>query len=189
MPRRALWALAAAALALAACGSGGAPAPRSAGELVNFRLSPDLSHWLVGPIAAMATPEEVRGYLAIGDELSAVDFIESFWQRRDPDPEEPGNPVRIAFEQRAMDADRLYSEAGLLGRRTARGVVYVLHGEPARVEYEVAPDGGEPVEVWRYPEDAAPGLDGRPPNRLYWFRKQGGLTVPYQRGGRRSGVG
>jgi len=186
MLRRPLWPLALAALALAACASGGATSPRSAGELINFRLGPDLSHWLVGPIAAMATPEEVQGYLAVGDDLSAVDFIEAFWRRRDPDPEAPGNPLRLTFEKRAADADRLYGEATLTGRRTARGVTYVLYGEPDRVEYEIAPDGGAPIEVWHYPEDAPPGLDGRAPHRLYWFRKLGELTVPYHPGGRRN---
>lgn len=184
MPRLAVLAPLAAALALAGCGSGGTAAPRTAADLVNFRLGPDLSHWLVGPIARMATPEEVRQYLEIGDDLSAVDFIETFWQRRDPDPGEPGNPVRLTFERRAMDADRLYSEAGTLGRRTPRGILYVLYGEPAEVKFEIAPEGGEPIEVWHYPPDAAPGLDGRVPNGFYWFRKQGDLTLPYRPGGR-----
>lgn len=176
-----------AAATFTGCGSGGAGAPRSAADLVNFRLGPDLSHWLVGPIAHMATPEEVQHYLSLGDDLSALDFIETFWRRRDPDPGDGENPVRIAFERRALQADRLYSEAALLGRRTARGTIYVLHGEPAEVEFEVAPEGGEPIQVWRYPPDAPPGLHGRAPERAYWFRKQGELTRPYRPGGRRVG--
>lgn len=188
MPRYGPPALLVALTVLAGCGSGGAGAPRSASELVNFRLGPDLSHWLAGPIAHLATPEEVQAYLAVTDDLSAIDFIETFWRRRDPDPEERGNPIRLTFERRAEDADRLYSEAGVLGRRTARGTIYVLYGEPAEVEYDVAPDGGPPIEVWKYPPDAPPGLDGRTPSRFYWFRKEGDLTVPYRRTSRRPGV-
>lgn len=174
-------ALALAALAWAGCGSGGATAPRSATDLVNFQLGPDYSHWLLGPVARMATPGELGAYMALADDFDAVDFIEGFWARRDPDPEERGNPVRFAFEERAADADRMYSEAGILGRRTPRGTIHVLYGPPATVEYEIAPDGGEPIEVWKYPAETAPGLDGRRPDRFYWFRKAGELTRFYQR--------
>lgn len=185
MPRLAVPVLGVALIALAGCGSGGAGPARPAADLVTFRLGPDLSRWLVGPIARMATPEEVRQYLALDSDLAAIDFIEGFWRRRDPDPGDRGNPVRLTFERRAAEADRLYSEAGILGRRTPRGTLFVLYGEPAKVEYEVAPDGGEPILVWRYPPDAPPGLDGRTPDRFYWFRKQGELTAPYRPGGRR----
>lgn len=174
-----------AALALgvwAACGSGGAEAPRRSADLVNFRLGPEYSHWLVGPIARMASADEVEEYLALSGDFAAIDFIQGFWRRRDPDPEEPGNPVRRTFERRVREADRLYSEAGILGRRTPRGTVYVLYGEPESVEFEIAPDGGEPIEVWKYAEDAAEGLHGRRPDRFYWFRKRGDLTRPYQPG-------
>ncbi|HSL82558.1 MAG TPA: GWxTD domain-containing protein, partial [Thermoanaerobaculia bacterium] len=141
--------LALAALVAAGCGSGGSSGPRSATDLVNFQLGPEYSHWLLGPIARMATPEEVRAYLDLTDDFAAVDFIEGFWARRDPDPAERGNPVRLAFEERAAEADRMYSEAGILGRRTARGTILVLYGEPAAVEFEIAPEGGEPIIVWR----------------------------------------
>ncbi len=170
-----------AALALAGCGSGGSSTPRSAADLVNFQLGPEYSHWLLGPIARMATPQEVQAYLALAGDFAAADFIEAFWARRDPDPEERGNPLRRAFEERAADADRMYSEAGLLGRRTARGTIHVLYGPPATVEYEIAPEGGEPIEVWKYAADAPAGLDGRSPERFYWFRKVGELTRFYQR--------
>lgn len=182
-------ALALAAVALAGCGSGGAAAPRTQAELVNFRLSPDFSHWLVGPISRMATAEEVREFLALEDDFAAVDFVEAFWRRRDPDPQASGNRVRTAFERRAAEADRRYDEAGLRGRRTPRGTLYVLYGPPEEVEFEIAPDGGEPIEVWRYPADAPTGLHGRAPDRFYWFRKKGDLTVPYRPGARRPRTG
>lgn len=169
------------ALVWAGCGSGASSAPRSATDLVNFQLGPEYSHWLLGPIARMASPQEVQAYRALSDDFAAVDFIEGFWARRDPDPAERGNPVRRAFEERAADADRMYSEAGILGRRTARGTIHVLYGAPAAVEYEIAPEGGAPIEVWKYAADAPPGLDGRAPERFYWFRKVGELTRFYQR--------
>ncbi|HUP42654.1 MAG TPA: GWxTD domain-containing protein [Thermoanaerobaculia bacterium] len=173
-------ALALALVAGAGCGSSGATAPARSADLVNFRLGPQYSNWLLGPIARLATPEEIRAYLALDGDFAALDFIEAFWARRDPDPAARGNPVREAFELRAPEADRRYSEAGILGRRTPRGTILVLYGAPEKIEYQSAPEGGEPVEIWRYAPDAPVGLDGRPPERLYWFRKQGELTRFYQ---------
>lgn len=175
------------ALLLAGCASGGPERPRRATDLVNFQLGPEYSHWLVGPIVHMATDEEVQAYLELTEDLDAVDFIEAFWRRRDPDPEERGNPLRRAFQARLEVADRRYSEAGILGRRTARGTVHVLHGEPESVEFEIDPRGGGPIEVWRYPADAPPGLDGRPPASFYRFQKVGELTRFYRPQPRRPG--
>jgi len=177
--------LGAAALALVACGSGGAAAPSARpADLVNTSLGPDYASWLVGPVARMATPEEIETYSRLTSDFAAGDFIEGFWSRRDPDPGRPGNAVRLEFERRAADADRQYGEAGVLGRRTARGTIYVLYGKPEKVSFEVAPRNGSAIEVWTYAEDAPPGLDGKRPAHFYWFHKEGGVTTFYQPGGR-----
>lgn len=176
------------ALALASsCGStGGASSARDASALTNLRLGIDYSHWLLGPIARIATPAEIERYRALDDDLDALSFIDAFWSRRDPDPQTPGNEARLTFERRAQEADRRYGEGGVRGRRTPRGTIHVLYGEPASVEYEIPLEGGAPIEVWQYPAEAPAGLDGRPPERYYRFRKVGDLTVPYQPGGRRT---
>ena len=41
---------------------------RSPGELVNVFLAPGNAQWLVGPIALMASEEEIETYLAITDD-------------------------------------------------------------------------------------------------------------------------
>ena len=170
---------------LAGCGSGGAAAPSTRpADLVNTNLGPDYASWLVGPIARMATPEEIETYSHLSGDFAAGDFIEGFWSRRDPDPEQPGNPMRLTFERRAAAADRQYGEGGVLGRRTARGTVYVLYGKPEEVSFEVAPRDGSAIEVWTYAEDAPPGLDGKRPAHFYWFHKEGGITTFYRPGGR-----
>ncbi|HEX6203273.1 MAG TPA: GWxTD domain-containing protein [Thermoanaerobaculia bacterium] len=149
----------------------------AAAELTNPLLSPAWSQWLVGPIAEMATPEEEAEYLGLASDEAAAAFVDAFWERRKPYPLRPDNPLREQFEARAEEADRLYSEAGYLGRRTARGTVHVLHGPPEQVDYQLSqhPDD-PPVTVWRYPADAPPGLHGRPPQQLYRFIKRGDIT-------------
>jgi len=162
-----------AALAAISCGGGGVSVSSSVAELTNPFLGPEHSDWLVGAISRLATAQEIQQYLALKDDQQAAAFIEAFWAHR-------GNPVREAFDSRSAEADRLYSEAGFGGHRTDRGVLFVLYGVPAKVDFEVSPvSGGPPIEVWTYGAHAPSGLDGKRPNSLYRFIKRGDLTVLY----------
>jgi GWxTD domain-containing protein len=179
--RRGLFAaLAGAALLAAACGPPGEVTPHHTAALNNTYLSPALSQWLIGAISQMASPEEVRAYLELRDDATAESFIEAFWGARDADPSRPGNPLRELFEQRERDADRRFSEAGYLGRRTDRGRTYVLYGDPAKADYEINPhEGDPPVERWVYGTESRVGLNRRRPAPVYRFVKRGDLTVFY----------
>jgi GWxTD domain-containing protein len=173
-------ALGVALLFLLACGGSSSPRMRSAADLTNPFLGPEQSSWLVGPIARIATPDEVQAFLALQDDAQATQFIEQFWARRDPNPDKPGNPLREAFDERSTEADRQFSEAGYRGRRTDRGTIYVVYGPPSKTDYDVSPGPGlPPVEVWTYSSTAPAGLDGRKPTPLYRFIKRGDLTVTY----------
>src|SRR6185295_11694935 len=80
------------ALALtAACASGGGGSMgrgvgRTAADLTNPFLGPERTGWLIGPIARIATPEEIKQYLALTEESQAEAFIEQFWAKRNPTP-------------------------------------------------------------------------------------------------------
>jgi GWxTD domain-containing protein len=165
----------------AACSSSGTgTARRSAADLTNPLLGPDYSQWLVGAMSRLATPEESQVYLALTDDAAAEQFIREFWQRRDPSPDRPGNALLEAYEQRAAEADRQFTEAGYLGRRTARGEVFALYGPPSKIDYEVSPrEGDPPIELWLYDKSTPAGLDGRRPAQAYRFTKRGDLTVLY----------
>lgn len=173
-------------LTLAGCASTDTPAgaaPLAAVQverLLNPALSLELSQWLVGPAAAMASQEEEAAFLALRDDAAARAFIDDFWERRDPVPLRPDNPLRKTFEERSAEADRRYTEGGRAGSRTARGTIYVLYGEPSRTDYEIARDPRDPpVEVWFYEGDQPPGLDGDPPGPLYRFIKRDRVTEFY----------
>jgi GWxTD domain-containing protein len=164
-------------LLLACACSSGAPPPDE--QLSNVRLGPEYSQWLVGAIVRMSSREEVDGYLALRDDASAAAFIDAYWARR-------GAAVRRLIDQRAEEADRRFSEGGYAGRRTDRGAIFVLHGEPKEIQFEPAEFIDEPAtEVWRY-ETSELGLNGKPPMGVYRFAKVGDLTVFYQRRVRRS---
>lgn len=162
-----------------ACASGGG-STRSLTDLANPSLGPEFSVWLAGAASRIATPEEIRQYLALRDDAAARSFVETFWERRDPAPDKPGNPLRETFEQRSAAADRSYGEAGVLGRRTDRGAVFVLYGPPTKTDFEVPPTPEDsPVEVWIYDASAPSGLDARRPAGRYRFIKRGDFTVTY----------
>jgi GWxTD domain-containing protein len=172
-------AVAAVALAAAGCG-GGIQSGGQATELVNPFLGPAYSQWLVGPISRMATAEEMDAFLALQDDAAAVQFIEDFWVRHNPAPARPDNPLRTTFEQRAAEADRRYTEGGYPGRRTDRGITYVLFGEPEKTDYEISPHPSDPpIEAWFYPAGAEAGLSGERPAQKYRFIKRGELTSFY----------
>ena len=179
MTRPALFAaLAVAALLAAGCAAGPTAATPTAADLNNTYLSPGLSQWLVGAISRMVTRQEAETFLALRDDAAASAFIEAFWAARDPDPARPGNPLRELFEQREREADRRFSEAGYLGRRTDRGRTFVLYGEPAKIDHELNPrEGQPPLERWDYAVEKTVGLNHRRPAAAYRFVKQGDLTV------------
>ena len=84
------------------------------------------------------------------------------------------------YETRAAEADKKFSEAAVAGRRTDRGTIHILYGEPESVEYEEFRDvSGPDIELWRYSKKAEAGLDGRRPEREFRFAKLDDLTRFY----------
>lgn len=167
-------------LLAAGCGGGASAPSRSRTELINPALGPDYSSWMVGAASRLATPEEINEFLTLRDDQQADAFIERFWQKHNPAPSKPFNPLRQEFEKRSANADRQFSESGLLGRHSDRGTIYVLYGLPKKIDHEVSPvRNGPPLEVWIYGTEAPSGLDGNRPSPLYRFVKNGDVTVLY----------
>jgi GWxTD domain-containing protein len=120
-----------------------------------------------GPTRWLMLPEEMHQADRLRTSREAVDFVEKFWQRRDPDPEEPGNEFSKTFYQRVEAADHLYAEGGVRGSLTARGRALILLGPPPILRYSQrrAPtfEPGKPsarpaiqtrnlvLEIWVYP--------------------------------------
>jgi GWxTD domain-containing protein len=155
----------------------------TATDLTNPFLGPEYTGWLVGPIARLATPEEIEAFQAITTDEQAHAFVEAFWAKRTGVADQFGNRVRDIFEKRAAEADRAFTESGFRGRRTDRGAIYILYGPPKKTDYEVSPTAGEgALEVWIYDETSPPGLDGKKPAGLYRFIKRGDLTVTWTPG-------
>jgi GWxTD domain-containing protein len=171
--------LAIASLVLA--GPAAAKKPTSPDDLFNPFLGVEYSYWLVGGIAQIASEEEIRTYLALQDDEAAKAFVESFWQKRNAGTEPFKKTPRQIFEQRAGEADRRFSERAYPGRRTDRGAIFVVHGEPEKIVFESPQTtSGYTLEVWYYPKKPELGLDQEKPKRLYKFVEIEGRTVFYR---------
>jgi GWxTD domain-containing protein len=131
-----------------------------------------------GPTRWLMLPDEIRQAERLGTTREAVDFVESFWRRRDPDPDEPGNPFAKAFYERVEAADRLYVDGGQRGSLTDRGRALILLGPPPVLRYsqrrvpawDPSKPGSRPaiqsrnlvLEIWAYPiTDLPPALAQR----------------------------
>jgi GWxTD domain-containing protein len=131
-----------------------------------------------GPTRWLMLPEEIRQAERLESSRDAVRFVEDFWLRRDPDPEEPGNSFAKAFYERVDAADRLYAEGGQRGSLTDRGRALIVLGPPPVLRYSQkrvpAWDTGKPgnrpttrsrtlvLEIWGYPvQEMAPPLAAR----------------------------
>ena len=68
------------------------------------------------------------------------------------------------YQKRAAEADKKFSEAAVAGRRTDRGTIHVLYGEPESVDYEEFRDvSGPDVELLALPEEGRAGSRRPPP--------------------------
>ena len=78
------------------------------------------------------TSEETQIYKHLADREAREEFIEEFWQKRDPIPDTPENEARVEFDRRIAYANRWFKENRPAGRgwETPRGRIFIQLGEP-----------------------------------------------------------
>ncbi|MEO1083690.1 MAG: GWxTD domain-containing protein [Acidobacteriota bacterium] len=153
--------------------------PTDPDDLFNPLLGPDYSHWMVGPLVEIATEDEVDDFLLLASDEDAQAFVEGFWQRRNAGTEVFTKTPQQIYEARAAEADKRYTEGAYPGRRTDRGAILILYGEPESIEFESPRKVDDPpLEVWRY-KKREKGLDGEKPKKQYRFVDLGRTVVRY----------
>jgi len=128
----------------------------------NQEISQTYKKWLNEDVRWIITPEERKAFMQLSNDEERDQFIEAFWQRRDPTPDTPENEYKDDYYARIAYANEHFS-AGVPGWRTDRGRIYIVYGKPDEVEshptggsYNRPMDegGGEtttfPFEDWRY---------------------------------------
>ncbi|MGB8522955.1 MAG: GWxTD domain-containing protein [Candidatus Acidiferrales bacterium] len=118
--------------------------------------------WLDEDVVYIISPEERSAFLHLATNEEREQFIEQFWQRRNPDPDSADNTFKEEHYRRIAYANEHYS-SGIPGWKADRGRIYIMWGAPDEIDshpaggsYErpAAEGGGEtstfPFEDWRY---------------------------------------
>jgi len=118
--------------------------------------------WLDEDVVWIITDEERAAFKQLSNDEERDNFIEAFWQRRDPTPDTEENEYKEEHYQRIAYANEHFA-AGVPGWKTDRGRIYIIYGKPDEIEshpaggtYErpMEEGGGEtstyPFEDWRY---------------------------------------
>lgn len=125
-------------------------------------LLPVYRQWLNGPVSYIITSEERSAFLHLETNEERENFIENFWQRRNPDPESAENTYKEEYYRRIAYTNEHFS-SGIPGWKTDRGRIYLMWGKPDETDSHPAggpynrpfeEGGGEtstyPFEDWRY---------------------------------------
>ena len=118
--------------------------------------------WLRDDVPDIITEDERRAFRGLSTNEEREQFIESFWDRRNPHPESSMNTFREEHYRRLAYADEHFA-SGIPGRKTDRGRIYIIWGPPDEIEshptegtYDrpLEQGGGStttyPWELWRY---------------------------------------
>lgn len=118
--------------------------------------------WLSEEVPYIITDEEKAAFKKLSTDEEREQFIEQFWERRNPNPGSPENEFKEEYYRRIAYANEHYA-SGIPGWKTDRGRIYIMYGPPD--ENESHPSGGTyvrpqeegggetstyPFEQWRY---------------------------------------
>ncbi|HEY6349577.1 MAG TPA: GWxTD domain-containing protein [Candidatus Angelobacter sp.] len=118
--------------------------------------------WVNEDVRWIITDEELSAWKKLTTNTERDNFIEAFWQRRDPTPDTEENEYKDEHYRRIAFANEHYA-AGIPGWRTDRGRIYIMYGKPDSTDshpmggpyQRTAEEGGGstetyPFEIWRY---------------------------------------
>jgi GWxTD domain-containing protein len=123
--RTVVFLLALAGAALLAAGSGG-PGPSES------KLDPESEKFIMTARLIMSGME-AKIWKRLPDAASRKEFIQDFWEKRDPDPATEENEFKVEFERRVEYANKHFLEGGP-GMNTDRGRIYIFMGPPDKFE-------------------------------------------------------
>src|ERR1019366_3869977 len=134
----------------------------AAQKAVRQELKGAYKSWLDQDVVYIISDEERKAFKNLSNDEERESFIETFWLRRNPNPDSSDNEFREEHYRRIQYANDHYA-AGKPGWKTDRGHIYIAFGAPDSVEshpsggaYQRPVDegGGEtstfPFETWHY---------------------------------------
>ncbi|MGD0457833.1 MAG: GWxTD domain-containing protein [Terriglobia bacterium] len=137
-------------------------AERRRQKAIQKEMESPYKKWLSEEVPYIITGEERAAFKKLTTDDEREQFIEQFWERRNPNPGSPENEFKEEYYRRIAYANEHYA-SGIQGWRTDRGRIYIMYGPADEVESHpsggsyVRPTeegGGEtatyPFEQWRY---------------------------------------
>lgn len=131
-------------------------------KALKVELGKVYKRWLDEDVRWIITDEERVAFRQLTNDEERDNFIEQFWERRNPTPESTENSRKEEHYRRIAYANEHYS-AGIPGWRSDRGRIYIMYGAADQIDSH--PSGGfydrpqtegggttstYPFEVWRY---------------------------------------
>ncbi len=119
-------------------------------------------HWIDEEVPYIITPDERSAWKKLSTDSEREQFIETFWERRNPNPQSGENEFKEEYYRRIAYANEHYA-SGIPGWKTDRGRIYIMYGPPDEIDSH--PSGGTynrpfeegggttstyPFEDWRY---------------------------------------
>ncbi len=146
------------------------PLNRQLSDKEKFQQQKELKHelhgaykrWVDEDVRWIITDQELKAFKSLSNDEERDNFIENFWQRRNPSPDSPENEFKEEHYRRIAYANDHFA-AGKPGWKTDRGHIYIAFGKPdsedshpsgGSYERPMEEGGGEtstfPFTVWHY---------------------------------------
>lgn len=90
-------------------------------------------HWLERDALYIITPQEEAVFKSLTTDEEKQQFIEQFWNRRDPHPATAENEFKLEHYRRIAYANEAFA-AGIPGWKSDRGRTYIMFGPPDEIE-------------------------------------------------------
>ena len=131
-------------------------------KAIQRELESPYKKWVNEEVPYIITGDERASFKKLTTDDEREQFIEAFWERRNPNSGSPENEFKEEYYRRIAYANEHFA-SGIQGWRTDRGRIYIMYGPPDENDshpsggsYLRSPEegGGEtatfPFEQWRY---------------------------------------
>lgn len=110
--------------------------------------------WLSEDVLYIITDQERADFGKLANDRQRDEFIEAFWERRNPIPGATENTFKEQHYRRIAYANEHFA-SGVAGWKTDRGRIYIVYGPPDEIESHPRGAGlgalpQHPSETWRY---------------------------------------
>jgi GWxTD domain-containing protein len=117
-------------------------------------LSPRYRAWLTRDVTYIISKEEKEAFLKLVTDQDRDQFIDRFWDSRNPTPGAPDNPYKDEIYRRIAYANQYFGhESGTEGWRSSMGRIYITLGAPKQKGMYLGYNKLRRMQIWFYAND------------------------------------